>query len=129
MAFQGNFNTALEMVRDGFLPKQTDEDLDRIHEVLRRYQAAVSNPETKPAIEAVENEKMRRQKERHHLAEKSLTEQAILKGDNAHHETMQKLGEMEKLIERLAHARPIDWAVFVAAVLAVIAALLQLLKH
>jgi hypothetical protein len=127
MAFQGRFNDALEIVRSGWLSKHDDNDLELMLEVLRRYDSAYPGHENKSAIQAIENEKARRQKERHHQAEKSLTEQAVLKGESAHKETMSELDALKILVGRLEKARPIDWAILIVGAIAAIGTVVAVL--
>jgi hypothetical protein len=129
MAFQGNFNDALEMVRSGWLDKQSDSDLERMLEVLRRYDSAYPGHENKSAIDAIENDKARRQKQQHHETEKALHEKTLSQGKVAHQETMQELDALKGLVRRVPALRWIDWAILIFGAVAATAAVLQLLKY
>jgi hypothetical protein len=134
MDLRTDFNAALKAVQDGQLDSKSEEDLASMIQALARWQASggPGSHMATPAVEAIQKALDRRQKERHHEKEKSLTEKAILQGEEAHKETMTELKTLKILVDHLAQARPIDKAILVvgaiAAAAAVVAALIELFR-
>ena len=130
MDFNAELNEALKAFREVRLDKKSDSELVAMIRIFRQWQVAQYAGEAPQAIEAVEKEISRRQKDRHQEGAKTLHELAMEQGKNLHGETMDELGKLKNSVDQLARARCVDkWilvAGWIAAIAGVIAVLLAL---
>lgn len=119
--FNKALNEAVKAVREVRLDQKSDDDLRSMSRVLRQWQASQYAPEAPHAIEAIENEIARRQKDKHQEGIKTLHQLEMEQGKNLHKETMDELDEIKTSVNRLAHTRRIEWWILAAGWIAAVA--------
>lgn len=141
MDFNTELNEALKAFREVRLDKKSDDELVSMIRIFRQWQVAQFAGEAPQAIEAVEKEIARRQRDRHQEGAKTLHQLQMEQGKNLHQETVGEMGKLKSSVDRLktsvdrlSRPRGIEWwilaAGWIAAIAAVIAAWIELFpKH
>jgi hypothetical protein len=87
-------NEALKAVRDGRLSQKSEEDLRLMLPVLHRFQASQHAPLATQAINAIENEIARRQRDKLH-------QEALGQSNRLHQEMVGEHGKLKESVDEL----------------------------
>lgn len=126
--FQSKLDEALAAVQKPSLDGLPAEKLKEMLNTLRTWHLSQDAREALPAIDAIEHALARLQQAQHHETETTVQQQGIDQDWRSNQDLVGELVNIKSAIKRLEKARPIDWLILAAGVVAAIAGVWALLR-